>query len=208
VIEARAQLAQSIEQEANEVAAARFGIREARANQKGNSAQAAKIAVEKAKYDLEHAKSPVEKLQAQQEYIQSVTAKRDAVAQARLETINFESSIQKITTQQEIEQLENLLSTYKLSLQTKRQIREQIHNLKGQLANEGQAFNLNVGDFALPTAYDIRRAVLGVGGRGPTVTQNNTFNIENNSSDPNVVGRALVSVLGGAADSAARSAGI
>jgi TP901 family phage tail tape measure protein len=209
VIAAKAQLAYDIEQEAKAIADARFGVREARADQNSNPVQAAKIAVEKAQYDLEHANTPEEKLQAQQQFIQSVTAKRDAVAQARLETINFEASIQKITTQQEIEQLEQLLNTYKLSLSAKRQIREQIHSLKGQLANEASGFNLNVGDFALPTAYDIRRAVLNTGGGGrPQVNQQNSFHIENYSSDPNVVGRAIAGVLGGAADQAARSAGI
>jgi TP901 family phage tail tape measure protein len=207
---AKATLAQAIEQEANELAEGRFGVREARASYKGNTAQAAKLAAEKAKYELDHAKTPVEKLQAQQNYIQSLASKRDAVAQARLETINFEASIQKTTTQQEIEQLENLLSTYKLSLAAKRQVREQIHSLKGQLANESSAFNLNVGDFTLPTAYDIRRAVIGAGASGGprTVNQTNNFQIANHSSDPNVVGRAIGQALGGAADSAARSAGV
>lgn len=209
VIQAKAQLAFDIEKEAIAIADANFGIREAKAEYKGNTAQAAKIAVEKAKYDLEHAETPVEKLQAQQSLIQALASKRDAVAQARLETIQYEANIQKITTSQEIEQLEELLGTYKLSLSAKRQVREQIHQLKGQLANEGQGFNLNVGDFALPTAYDIRRAVLGgTGSHSSSVTQHNTFHIENHSSDPNVVGRALASVLGGAADSAARSAGV
>jgi TP901 family phage tail tape measure protein len=207
---AEAQLAYDIQQEANQIADAQFGIREARANRASNPVLAAKVAVEKAKYDVEHAQTPLEKLSAQQNLIQALAAKRDAVAQARLETINYEADIQKISTQQEIEQLENLLHTYKLSLSARRQVREQIHSLKNQLSQEGQAFNLNVGDFSLPTAYDIRRAVLssGRGAAGATVNQQNSFNIQNYSSDPNVVGRAISNVLGGAAESAARSAGV
>lgn len=210
VREAQAQLAFDVQQEANQLAEARFGIREARADYKSNPVNAAKIAVEKAKYEVAHAQTPLDKLQAQQNLIQATGAKRDAVAQARLESIQFEASIQKTTTQQEIEQLENLLGTYKLSLQMRRQIREQIHSLKGQLSQEGQAFNLNVGDFSLPTSYDIRRAVLSGDRRGnaPQVNQTNSFHIENYSSDPNVVGRAIGQVLGGAAESAARSAGV
>lgn len=207
---AQVQLAFDIQQEANQLAEARFGIREARAEFNSNPVTAAKIAVEKAKYEVAHAQTPLDKLAAQQNLIQARGAKRDAVAQARLESIQFEASIEKITTQQEIEQLEGLLANYKLSLAMRRQIREQIHSLKGQLNQEGQAFNLNVGDFSLPTAYDIRRAVLSGNARGaaPTVTQHNSFKVNNYSSDPNVVGRAIGQALGGAAESAARSAGV
>lgn len=206
---AKAQLEFDIYQEATQVADARFGVKEAQANYSSNPVEAAKIAVEKAEYDLKRAKTPQEKIGAQQQLIQAVTTKREDVANARLETINYEASINKITTQQEIEQLEQLLQSYKIGLSAKRQIREQIHSLKSQLASEGQGFNLNVGDFSLPTAYDIRRAIVGSGGRnGPSVSQHNTFNVKNYSSDPNVVGRAIGGVLGGAAESAARSAGI
>ena len=210
VKQAQAQLEFDVVQEATQLADARFGIREAQAQYKGNGAQAAKIALDKAKYDLAHAQTPQEKLAAQQSVIQAVGAKRDAVAQAKLESIEFEANIAKTTTQDEIEQLENLLHTYKLSMAMRRQIREQIHSLKGQLSSEGDAFNLNVGDFSLPTAYDIRRAVLsgGSGGQSPQVNQSNSFHIENYSSDPNVVGRAIGRALGGAAHSAALSAGV
>ena len=206
---AEAQLAFDTIQEATQLADARFGIREAKAQLASNPALAAKIAVEKAKYDVAHAQTPLDKLTAQQNLIQALNSKRDSVAQARLESINFEANIQKITTQEEIEQLENLLHTYKLSVQTRRQIREQIHSLRGQLSSEGDKFNLNVGDFALPTVYDIRRAVLGgTGGSATTVNQTNHFNVKNYSNDPTVVGKAISSALGGAADSAARSAGV
>jgi TP901 family phage tail tape measure protein len=204
---AEAQLAFDIIQEATQLADARFGVREARAQSAGNTVQAAKIAVEKAQYDLKHAQTPLEKLNAQQALVQALGSKRDAVAQARVESITFEANIAKITTQEEISQLETLLHTYKLSLTARRQLREQIHSLKGQLASEGEGFNLNVGDFSLPTAYDIRRALLGGGGgRAPTVNQTNHFDIK--SSDPKAVGKEIYSALGGASESAARSAGI
>lgn len=209
VVAAKAQLAYDIKQEAEKVVEARYGIREARAQANSNTAGAAKIAVKKAEYELQVAETPLEKLAAQQNVIQAVAAKRDAVAQARLETIQYEANIQKTTTSQEIEQLENLLGTYKLSQAMRRQLREQIHSLKAQLGQESSGFNLNVGDLQLPTAYDIRRAVVGAGGGGArTVNQTNNFKIENYSSDPNVVGRAIGKALGGAAESAARSAGV
>lgn len=207
---AQAQLAFDIQQEANQTKDAHFQIEEARATAGGHTVRAAQIAVQQARYDVAHAQTPLEKLGAQQNLIQSLASKRDAVAQARLESITFEANISKITTQQEIEQLETLLHTYKLSLSMRRQLREQIHSLKGQLSSEGEKFNLNIGDFALPTAYDIRRAVLGAGGGrgGTTVTQNNEFRIENHSNDPAVLGRAIGHALGRGAESAARSAGV
>lgn len=206
---AQAQLEHDVEAEATQLADAAFGIKEAKANAAGRPAEAARIAVEKAKYDVQHAQTPLEKLSAQQSLIQAVASKRDAVANARIESIQFEASIAKITTTEEITQLETLLGTYKLSITARRHLREQIHSLKAQLANEGQGFDLNVGDFSLPTSYDIRRAVLGGGSsKGATVNQTNHFQIDNHSSDPNVVGKAIGSVLGGAADSAARSAGV
>lgn len=210
VKQAQAQLVHDVEAEATQLTDARFGIQEARANYQGNTAEAARIAVEKAKYDVAHAQTPLEKLTAQATLVQALATKRDAVANARVESIQFEASIAKISTQEEIEQLETLLHTYKLSLTARRHLREQIHSLKSQLANEGKSFDLNVGDFSLPTAYDIRRAVLGgSGGKGgATVNQTNYFHIENHSSDPNVVGKAIGQALGGAADSAARSAGV
>jgi TP901 family phage tail tape measure protein len=209
VKQAQAQLAHDVEAEATQLADAAFGIREAKANAASNPAEAARIAVEKAKYDVVHAQTPLEKLSAQQSLIQAVAAKRDAVANARVESIQYEASIAKITTTEEITQLETLLGTYKLSLTARRHLREQIHSLKSQLANEGQGFDLNVGDFTLPTSYDIRRAVLGGGSsKGATVNQTNHFQIDNHSSDPNVVGKAIGQALGGAADSAARSAGV
>jgi TP901 family phage tail tape measure protein len=207
VRQAEAQLAFDVIQEATQIADARYGIREARASAGGHSVLAAKIAVEKAEYDVKHAQTPLEKLTAQQNLVQAVGSKRDAVSQARIESITFEANIAKITTQEEISQLETLLHTYKLSLSARRQLREQIHSLKGQLASEGEGFNLNVGDFSLPTAYDIRRAVLGgVGSKSATVNQTNHFDIKSN--DPQAVGREIFSALGGASDSAARSAGI
>lgn len=210
VAAAKAQLAFDIQQEANQVKDAHFGIEQARATAAGHTVRAAELAVQQARYDVSHAQTPLEKLGAQQNLIQSLAAKRDAVAQARVESITFEANISKITTQQEIEQLETLLHTYKLSLSARRQLREQIHSLKGQLSSEGEKFNLNIGDFALPTAYDIRRAVLGAGGGrgGTTVTQTNEFHIENHSNDPAVLGRAIGHALGRGAESAARSAGV
>ncbi|HXU05785.1 MAG TPA: phage tail tape measure protein, partial [Polyangia bacterium] len=193
---AEAQLAYDIIQEATQLADARFGIREARAQAAGHTVQAASIAVKKAEYDLAHAQTPVEKLNAQQALVQALGTKRQEAAQARIASITFEANIAKISTSEEISQLETLLHTYKLSLTARRQLREQIHSLKGQLASEGEGFNLNVGDFSLPTAYDIRRAVLAGGGGKATVNQTNHFNIESHGADAKDIGREVFNALG------------
>lgn len=209
VIQAHAQLTKSVEAEATALKDAAFKIREARATAAGEPIRAASEAVREARYNVAHAQTPLDKLNAEQALITAVTAKREAVNSARLETIHFEASMEKTTTQMEIEQLESFLATHKLTLAMRRQIRGEIHSLRGQLSSEGEKFDLNIGDMKLPTAYDIRRAVLGAsGGKSATVNQSNTFHIANSSNDPSVMGRAIGNALGRSAESAARSAGV
>lgn len=208
VIQAQVQLEQDTIKEATELANARFQIKAARANASGHPVQAAQAAVAQTRYDLAHAQTPLEKLQLESQLIGQLAAKRDAVAQQRLSNIEFEANIGKISTQQEITALEQLLKDYKLSVDMRRQIREQIHSLKA--GGEG-SFDLDVGNITLPTIYDIRRAIgSGLGGGGAQINQTYAPQIEvnNYSSDPQVVGKALSGILEGPTTSALRSAGV
>lgn len=208
VLQAQVQLEQDTIKEATELANARFQIRAARATAQGRPVQAAQAAIDQTRYDIAHAQTPLEKLQLESQLIGQLAAKRDAVAQQRLSNIEFEANIGKITTQQEIAALEQLLKTYKLSRDMRRQVREQIHNLKNG-GGEG-SFDLDVGNITLPTIYDIRRAIGGGIGGNPQINQTYAPQIEvnNYSSDPNVVGKALSGILEGPTDSALRSAGV
>lgn len=208
VLQAQVQLEQDTIKQATELANARFQIKAARATAQGRPVRAAQAAIEQTRYDIAHAQTPLEKLQLEAQLITQLAAKRDAVAQQRLSNIEFEANIGKITTQQEIAALEQLLKTYKLSRDMRRQIREQIYNLKNR-GSDG-SFDLDVGNITLPTIYDIRRAISGGIGANPQINQTYAPRIEvnNYSSDPNVVGRALSGILEGPTASALRSAGV
>jgi TP901 family phage tail tape measure protein len=208
VIQAQVQLEQDTIKEATELANARFQIKAARATASGHPVQAAQAAIAQTRFDIAHAQTPLEKLQLESQLIGQLAAKRDAVAQQRLTNIEFETSIGKLSTQQEITALEQLLKDYKLSVDMRRQIREQIHSLKK--SGEGGGFDLDVGSITLPTIYDIRRAIGSGIGSNPQVNVTNAPKIvvNNYSSDPQVVGKALSGVLEGPTASALRSAGV
>jgi TP901 family phage tail tape measure protein len=219
IIEQEAQLRQlqvqyglDVETEAVELRNAAFQRKINIAEAGDHPVRAAQLAIEQTRYQIAHAKSPVEKANLEAQLVSDYAGKRDAVAQAALENIEFKASIEKITTDQEIQALERLLHDYKLSRDMRRQVRQQIYNLKHGDASEGSGFALDVGDITLPTVYDIRRAIKGGIGSSPRggVTVNNAPNIvvNNYSSDPNVVGAALNNVLNGSTHSALRSAGV
>lgn len=157
VIEARVQLEEDVLQQAIDLRNARFEIQAARAEAQGKPIQSALVGIRQTRYQLRKADTPLEKLQLEAQLIQQLASKRDTVAQERLDTINFEAEIGKLTSEQEIAALERLLSDYKLSRDMRRQIRSQIYNLrKGE---DADSFALDVGNITLPTIYDIRRAV-------------------------------------------------
>lgn len=205
VIQAQVQLEQDTIKEATELANARFQIKAAKDTASGHPVQAAQAAIAQTRYDIAHAQTPLEKLQLESQLIGQLASKRDAVAQQRLTNIEFETNIGKLSTQQEITALEQLLKDYKLSVDMRRQIREQIHSLK-----KDTGFDLDVGSITLPTIYDIRRAI-GTGiGSSPQVNVTNApqVTVHNYSSDPQVVGKALSNILEGPTASALRSAGV
>lgn len=202
---AEVQLTEDIQREAKELVDAAFGVKIAKAKAGGHDVRAIELELRRARYDLGKAKTPLEKLQAQEQIVGLVAQKRDAVARRRLENIEFEADINKITTQQEITQLEQLLHDYKLSRDLRRQIREQIHSLK-----QDSGFDLDVGSITLPTVYDIRRAIQGGISGNPRVNVTNapTVVINNYAADPNAVGHAVGQALGGPTKAALRSAGL
>lgn len=207
VIEAQVTLEQDVLKQAIDLRKAQFEIQAARAQAQGHPVQAANAEIASTRYQLGKAQTPLEKLNLEAQLIQQLAAKRDTVAQRRLDTINFEAEIGKLTVQQEIAALERLLKDYKLSLEMRRQIRTQIHSLRN--SDDGGNFDLDVGSITLPTIYDIRRAIAG-GRPSQHVTVNHApqVTVNNYSSDPNVVGQALTNVLEGPTTSALRSAGV
>lgn len=203
---AQVQLALDVQQEAVELQNTVFQRKINEATVNDHPVRAAELAIRQTRYQIAHAKTPVEKKQLEAQLVTEYGNRRDTKAKLALENIEFEASINKITTQQEIGALENLIRDYKLSRDMRRQIRQQIHNLK----NESSEFPLDVGNIVLPTIYDVRRAVQGGVQNHPGIQVNNSprITVNNFSSDEAVVGKALGRVLGGATSSAMRSAGM
>jgi hypothetical protein len=100
------------------------------------------------------------------------TSKRkleDDVRNRKIESLDFEVQIGKLTVQQEIAALQRLLATTKKGTEARRDLRRKILGLKHDLAQDS-GLDLDVGSVRLPTAYEIRRLVKGER-KGINVTQ-------------------------------------
>lgn len=121
-------------------------------------------------------------------------AQRNAIqtrVQSGEDTIDFNLTMEKITTQEAISQLESLSKTRGITTQTRRSILERIKALKNQSDQEASGFALDVGSIKLPTIYDVRRAMGGINRAAVASQRYNmrsdvTFNIQ--VSDPNSAG--------------------
>lgn len=133
-------------------------------------------------------------------------SRETAISQARLDTINFEASIGKISAETEIAQLERLLKTIHHNRDLQRQIEQQIYQLKHQA---DQASDLNVGNVRIPTLYEIRRAVLGGvnSNRAVQITNAPQIALHVRPGDAQAVGAVLDSTLGTSTRTALRKAG-
>jgi TP901 family phage tail tape measure protein len=205
--EAQISLAELVEQEAEELALASIDIKIARAEAGGNDVRSARLNVQKAKYELGHADTKVEKKQARADLIGKKAALRDARLQQSIEDIEFEADIGKLTLDQQIAAYQRLLSTQKLTRDARRDLRRKIYALKKETEDDS-TFDLTVGNIKLPTIYEIRRATKGgVNGGGVNVSQTNNYQI-NGAGDPKGVALEINKLNGGANKAALRSAGV
>lgn len=78
--------------------------------------------------------------------------------QGREDTIDFELNMEKITTDEAIRDLQNLLKVRNMGKAKRREIQQRIHDLKQQADQQASGFDLDVGSIKMPTAYDVRRA--------------------------------------------------
>jgi hypothetical protein len=114
----------------------------------------------------------------------------DTINQQRLENINYEADIGKLTNEQEIAALKRLLHAHHLSRDIRRDIMRQIYSLQHE--NE-QQLELNVGNVRLPTLYDVRRLAAGgtAANRQTVITQQNNVKIEAHGSDASDIALAF-----------------
>lgn len=204
---AQIQLAQTVEEQAEELALAAIDIKIARAEAGGNDVRAARLNVNRAKYTLGHADTPLEKRQARADLIGKRAGLRDAASQKAIEDVQFQADIGKLTLDQQIRAYQGILNTMKLTRDSRRDLRRRIYQLRQETENDA-TFDLNVGNIKLPTLYEIRRAVKGgVNGGGVVVNQQNTYTVHGGGDSEKVV-REIARLHGGANKAAMRSAGL
>jgi ribosomal protein S13 len=127
-------------------------------------------------------------------------SREQAVRDRKIENLDYEHDIEKLSDDAYIRSLERILKTMKVGTEARRQLRMKIGRLKHDMDSGGD-FELNVGNIKLPTAYEVRRAALGGsgggGGAGARTVTNNispTFNVTGANAEEIV--NTLVKKLG------------
>lgn len=152
VIQARDAVQQSVI-ESNQAA---VGVTVALADAAGHVVRAARLQVRSARIALRGAsRGTAEHAQARAEVISARAAARDAALQDRLDTIDFNLEMGRITQQSAIAALRQILRTRDLTKQQRRQLLLQIKGMKDELSND----QFNFGNIRLPTPYQVRRYI-------------------------------------------------
>ncbi len=187
VVEAQKSLDDFLEQQAQELQASVFEL--ARAKAGDNPVRVAAIAAREAEALLGDAETRAEKNSGRARLIDSRRSYEEQVAQSKLSDIQFDADMERITTQQHINRLKDLLQTTKAGREFKRGLMRQIHQLENQDSTD--SFGLDVGQIKLPTMYDIRRAIKGGRSGGPQpgfqMVNNNAVTINVATDNPDEV---------------------
>jgi len=167
----------------------------------------AAIKVREAEVKLRNAHGKAATLEARASRAEAVREEREAVNNARIEDVEFQADIGRITVDQEIAAYTRLLRTLKLGKQARRSLIEKIHSLQEEASGN---LELTVGNIQLPTLYDIRRAVQGGvnGGHSYTDASSHETIININGGDLNAVGRVVDNALKRNSRNSRRSAGL
>lgn len=169
----------------------------------------AALKVREADVKLRTAHGAAAKKEARAARIEAVREHREAVNTARIEDVEFQADMGRITTDQEIAAYTRLLRTLKLGKAARRALMEKIHALQEE--SSGQ-LELTVGNIQLPTLYDIRRAIQGGingDGRGRTYTDasSHTTTINISGGDLDKVARTVHNTVNRNTRNSRRSAG-
>lgn len=189
------------------IALARIGLE---ASQTDDPVKQATLKVREAEQRIKNAHGKQAQLEARAARADAVRERRDAVASARIEDVEFQATIGRITTDQEIAAYTRLLRTLKLSKQARRSLIEKIHALQEEASG---TLELTVGNIQLPTLYDIRRAIQGGvngNGTGHTYTDQSSteVNIHIHGGDLQKVGQTVDNALNRNTRNSRRSAGL
>lgn len=203
--DAQLALQQYLRDQAKALADARTELALARAGD--NPVAQAQIQLDAARRHLGEARNPAERVQARADIVSRTRELRQARQQDAFDQIEYLADIGRIEHDVELQRLQDLLKTVKGNRQLRREIQRRIAALKNDLQDSGQ-FDLDVGNIRLPTAYEIRRAV--VGGISPQMQVTNAPNVSVLVTDPQAalkVGEVLDQHLGTSTRSAMRAAG-
>lgn len=174
----------------------------------GDPLKQAAIQIKQDEFNVRNARGGAEKLRNRAQLNNDKRSYRQARQQDAFDNVEFLADIGKIDQQVELQRLETLLKTVKGNKQLRQQIQRRIAALKKDLTSADQ-FDLDVGSIKLPTAYEIRRAV--VGGLSPSQMQvTNAPQVNVVVNDPQAalkVGEVLDEHLGTSTRGAMRAAG-
>lgn len=188
-----------------DIALAQLGLASA---QTEDPVKKAAIKVREADIKLRNAHGKAATLEARATRAEAVREHREAANSARIEDVEFQANIGKITADQEIAAYTRLLRTLKLGKQARRSLIEKIHSLNEEASG---SLELTVGNIQLPTLYDIRRAVTGGidgGTHAYTDASSHETIININGGDLNAVGRVVDNALKRNNHNSRRSAGL
>jgi hypothetical protein len=152
-------------------------------------------------------KNQAEKYRAMANVNNAKREKEKAVNDRRIENLDYEHDIGRLTDDAYIRSLERIMRNMKVGSEQRRNLRMQIGRLKHEAEQEGE-FNVNVGDIKLPTIYEIRRAVAGSKSAATVVQNNNVTLNAHGVNDPRALLAQVDNHLGRANKSAARAAGV
>jgi hypothetical protein len=134
-----------------------------------------RIDVRRARANLRGARG-TERIRARAEYNRARQAHRNQRIDSRLDDINFNLEMDKISNDEAAKQIEALAKIKGISKQKKRELLLQAKRLRDEAAGD---YELDIGNIKLPTLYEVRRFVQGgMPGAGQSVTDNRTFNVE------------------------------
>jgi TP901 family phage tail tape measure protein len=204
----RKALADSVRQDATDMLEAWYALRESRTD---DPVKIARLEAQKSAAIVRRGgfTNPADKMRAQAERNNARRAAQDAAVTARVDDLNYDVEIGKMTTDQEIAILERLLRTHKMGQQKKKEIKQQIGRLKhdAETAGEGD-YELGLDNIRLPTRYEIARLVKGgPGSVTAPVTHANTVTVNvYGRQDYKELGRVLEKHVKGAGKATARAA--
>jgi TP901 family phage tail tape measure protein len=153
--------------------------------------------------------SATERYRAKADANNARRAAAEAALQAKLDDIDFDVEIGKLTTEEQIKKYEELLKTSKVGTQRKKELKREIERLKHQAETADESsFELGLDNIRIPTMYEVARLIKGgPGGVTTAVTNANQVNVYvNGQQDYEQLGRVLEKHVSGAGKATARAA--